>query len=200
MLEEQRRELEKLRAELETERARGLAERRRFAAQARQLREAAERERQQLVDHLRSKWEAQRCRELRQLQEEVLREREAEIRQLLRWKEAEMRQLQQLLHRERDGVVRQARDLQRQLAEELVNRGYCGRAGAPEAAAAQCRCRLQEVPLRFSARSLPSVSGSLQAPPGQIYSALSTRHSAPDPCWYCRLTPRHWKAVTFSRC
>ncbi|XP_047417655.1 RIMS-binding protein 3B-like [Sciurus carolinensis] len=143
--EEQRRELEKLRAELEAERARGLAERRRFAAQTRQLREAAERERQQLADHLRSKWEAQRFRELRQLQEEVQREREAEIRQLLRWKEAELRQLQQLLHRERDGVVRQARELQRQLAQELVNRGYCGRAGAPEVSAAQCRCRLQDV-------------------------------------------------------
>ncbi|XP_069353253.1 RIMS-binding protein 3A-like [Eulemur rufifrons] len=145
VLEEQRRELEKLRAELEAERARGRAERRHFAAQARQLREAAERERQQLSDHLRSKWEAQRGRELRQLQEEVQREREAEIRQLLRWKEAEMRQLQQLLHRERDGVVRQARELQRQLAEELVNRGYCCRAGAPGASAAQCRCRLQDV-------------------------------------------------------
>ncbi|XP_016059714.1 PREDICTED: RIMS-binding protein 3B-like [Miniopterus natalensis] len=145
VLEEQKRELEKLRAELEAERARGREERRHFAAEARQLREAAERERQQLVDHLRSKWEAQSCRELRQLQEKMLREREGEIRQLLRWKEAEMRQLRQLLHRERDGVVRQARELQRQLAAELVNRGYCGRAGAPELPAAQCRCRLQEV-------------------------------------------------------
>ncbi|XP_004466522.1 RIMS-binding protein 3A-like [Dasypus novemcinctus] len=145
VLEEQRRELEKLRAELEAERARGRAERRRFAAKARQLREGAEQERQQLADHLRSKWEAQRVRELRQLQEAMLREREAEIRQLLRWKEAELRQLQQLLHRERDGVVRQARELQRQLAEELVNRGYCGRSGQPDLAAAQCRCRLQEV-------------------------------------------------------
>ncbi|XP_036987364.2 RIMS-binding protein 3B-like [Artibeus jamaicensis] len=143
--EELRRELEKLRVELEAERARGRTERRRSAVQARQLREAAERERQQLVDHLRSKWEAQSRRELRQLQEEMLREREAEIRQLLRWKEAEMRQLQQLLHRDRDGVVRQARELQRQLAAELVNRGYCGRAGVPEVAATQCRCRLQEV-------------------------------------------------------
>ncbi|XP_036923195.1 RIMS-binding protein 3C-like [Sturnira hondurensis] len=145
VLEEQRRELEKLRVELEAERARGRTERRRSAVQARQLREAAERERQQLVDHLRSKWESQSRRELRQLQEEMLREREAEIRQLLRWKEAEMRQLQQLLHRDRDGVVRQARELQRQLAAELVNRGYCGRAGVPEVAATQCRCRLQEV-------------------------------------------------------
>ncbi|XP_029778666.1 RIMS-binding protein 3B-like [Suricata suricatta] len=145
MLEEQRRELEKLRAELESERARGRAERQSFASQARQLREAAERERQQLADHLGSKWEAQRDRELRQLQEDMLREREAEIRQLLRWKEAEMRQLRQRLHRERDGVMRQARELQRQLAEELVNRGYCGRTGAPDVAAAQCRCRLQEV-------------------------------------------------------
>lgn len=145
VLEEQRRELEKLRAELEAERARGRAERRRFATQARQLRESAEQERQQLADHLRSKWEARRLRELRQLQEEVQREREAEIRQLLRWKEAELRQLQQLLHQERDGVVRQARELQRQLAQELVNRGYCGRSGASEASAAQCRCRLQEV-------------------------------------------------------
>nr|XP_017205047.2 RIMS-binding protein 3A [Oryctolagus cuniculus] len=145
VLEEQRREVEKLRAELEAERARGRAERRRSATQARQLREAAERERQQLADHLRSKWEAQRFRELRQLQEETQREREAEIRQLLRWKEAEMRQLRQLLQRERDGVVRQARELQRQLAEELVSRGYCGRAAAPEVSAAQCRCRLQQV-------------------------------------------------------
>ncbi|CAH6792124.1 RIMS-binding protein 3 [Phodopus roborovskii] len=145
VLEEQRRELEKLRAELEAERARGRAERRRFATQARQLRESAEQERQQLADHLRSKWEARRLRELRQLQEEVQREREAEIRQLLRWKEAELRQLQQLLHQERDGVVRQARELQRQLAQELINRGYCGRSGASEASAAQCRCRLQEV-------------------------------------------------------
>nr|XP_044988353.1 RIMS-binding protein 3 [Jaculus jaculus] len=147
VLEEQRRELEKLRAELEAERARGRAERRRSAAQARQLRESAERERQQLADHLRSKWEARRFRELRQLQEEVQREREAEIRQLLRWKEAEQRQLQQLLHRERDGVVRQARELQRQLAQELVNRGFCGRAGASssEVAAGQCHCRLQDV-------------------------------------------------------
>ncbi|VTJ59746.1 Hypothetical predicted protein [Marmota monax] len=143
--EEQRQELEKLRAELEAERARRLEERRRFASQARQLREAAERERQQLADHLRSKWEAQRFRELRQLQEDVQRQRETEIRQLLRWKEAELRQLQQLLHRERDGVVRQARELQRQLAQELVNRGYCSRAGAPEVSAAQCRCRLQDV-------------------------------------------------------
>lgn len=145
VLEEQRRELEKLRAELEAERARSRAERRRFATQARQLRESAEQERQQLADHLRSKWEARRLRELRQLQEEVQREREAEIRQLLRWKEAELRQLQQVLHQERDGVVRQARELQRQLAQELVNRGYCGRSGASEDSAAQCRCRLQEV-------------------------------------------------------
>ncbi|NP_001395709.1 RIMS binding protein 3 [Rattus norvegicus] len=145
VLEEQRRELEKLRAELEGERARGRSERRRFATQTRQLREAAEQERQQLADHLRSKWEARRLRELRQLQEEVQREREAEIRQLLRWKEAELRQLQQLLHQERDVVLRQARELQRQLAQELVNRGYCSRSGASEASAAQCRCRLQEV-------------------------------------------------------
>ncbi|XP_028635495.1 RIMS-binding protein 3 [Grammomys surdaster] len=145
VLEEQRRELEKLRAELEGERARGRSERRRFATQTRQLRESAEQERQQLADHLRSKWEARRLRELRQLQEEVHREREAEIRQLLRWKEAELRQLQQLLHQERDVVLRQARELQRQLAQELVNRGYCSRSGASEASAAQCRCRLQEV-------------------------------------------------------
>ncbi|KAL6046620.1 hypothetical protein STEG23_017526 [Scotinomys teguina] len=145
VLEEQKRELEKLRAELEAERARGRAERRRFATQARKLRESAEQERQQLSDHLRSKWEARRLRELRQLQEEVQREREAEIRQLLRWKEAELRQLQQLLHQERDVIVRQARELQRQLAQELLNRGYCGRSGASEASAAQCHCRLQEV-------------------------------------------------------
>ncbi|XP_072455797.1 RIMS-binding protein 3A-like [Notamacropus eugenii] len=152
-LEEQRRELEAVRAELEAERARSLAERRRFAVKTRELREAGERERQQLTDQLRSRWEMQRVRELRHLQEAVLRERDAEIRQLLRWKEAELRQLQQLLHKERDCAVRQARELQRQLAEELLSRGYCGRpgsaAGGPSAGclvgAAECRCKLQDV-------------------------------------------------------
>ncbi|XP_006894671.1 PREDICTED: RIMS-binding protein 3A-like [Elephantulus edwardii] len=144
VLEDQKRELEKVRAELEAERERGRADRRRFAAQARQLREAGERKRQQLADHLRSKWEAQRNRELRQLQEAVLREREAEIRQLLRWKEAELRQQWQLLDRERDDVVRQARALQRQLAEELLSRGHCGRRGGPRAAATRRRCRLPD--------------------------------------------------------
>uniref|UniRef100_A0A8C2W8W8 RIMS-binding protein 3A-like n=1 Tax=Chinchilla lanigera TaxID=34839 RepID=A0A8C2W8W8_CHILA len=145
VLEEHRREVEKLRAELEEERARGRAERQRFTAEERGLREVAERKQQQLADHLRSKWEAQRFRELRQLQVEVQREREAEIRQLMRWKEAEMRQLQQQLGRERDSMVRQARELQRQLALELVNRGYCSRTRAPEVPAEQCHCRLQEV-------------------------------------------------------
>uniref|UniRef100_F6YJE9 TSPO associated protein 1 n=1 Tax=Monodelphis domestica TaxID=13616 RepID=F6YJE9_MONDO len=155
LLEEQRRELEAVRAELEAERARSQAERRRFTAEARELRESGERERQQLTEQLRSRWEAQRVRELRQLQEAVLRERDAEIRQLLRWKEAELRQLQQQLHRERDCAVRQARDLQRQLADELLNRGYGGRQGgggsggafnsSMAGGAAQCRCRLQDV-------------------------------------------------------
>ncbi|XP_036612623.1 RIMS-binding protein 3-like [Trichosurus vulpecula] len=146
LLEEQRRELEAVRAELEAERARSQAERRRFATEARELREAGERERQQLADQLRSRWEMQRVRELRQLQEAVLRERDAEIRQLLRWKEAELRQLQQLLHKERDCAVRQARELQRQLAEELLSRGYCGRPGSTAGGgAAECRCKLQDV-------------------------------------------------------
>ncbi|XP_068957007.1 RIMS-binding protein 3A-like [Petaurus breviceps papuanus] len=148
LLEEQRRELEAMRAELEVERARSQAERRRFATEARELREAGERERQQLAEQLRSRWEMQRVRELRQLQDTVMRERDAEIRQLLRWKEAELRQLQQLLHKERDCAVRQARELQRQLAEELLSRGYCGRTGSAAGGlvgAAECRCKLQDV-------------------------------------------------------
>ncbi|KAM5273559.1 LOW QUALITY PROTEIN: RIMS-binding protein 3C [Ctenodactylus gundi] len=140
---ELRKELKRLRAELEEERARA-ADRRRLAAQARQLRESAER-RRQLADRLRSEGEAQRLREQRQLQEEVQREREAEIRQLLRWKEAELRQLQRVLSRERDGAVRQARELQGQLAREQLSRDHGARAGALGVSAAPCRCRLQEV-------------------------------------------------------
>ncbi|XP_028905450.1 RIMS-binding protein 3-like [Ornithorhynchus anatinus] len=129
LLEEQKREAEALRAELEAERARAQAARRQFSAEARELREAAERERQQLSDQLRSRWERQRARDLHRLQEATLRAREAEIRQLLRWKEAEMREVRHLLRHERDVAVRQARELQRQLAEELVGRGRGGRPG-----------------------------------------------------------------------
>ncbi|XP_008116249.2 peripheral-type benzodiazepine receptor-associated protein 1-like [Anolis carolinensis] len=139
--EDHRRELEALRTELEAERLRSQEARRRFALEARELREAAEKERQLLVDQLRSKWEQQRARELHQLKEVGLREREAEIRQLLRWKEAELRQAQELLQRERDAAMRQARDLQRQLAEELV--GRCK--GQGQGLSGEGRAKLQEV-------------------------------------------------------
>ncbi|KAL1763811.1 RIMS-binding protein 3A-like, partial [Sigmodon hispidus] len=143
LLEEQRQEQEILQAELEAEHKQP-GRKEAFRDPGMPAVGVAEQEHQQLADHLCSKWEAQCFPELQHLQEDVQHEHEAKIQQLLSWKEAEIWQLQQLLHEEHDGVVHQAQELQRQLAQELVNRGYCSRL-ASEASDAQNHCRLQEV-------------------------------------------------------
>ncbi|KAK4805606.1 hypothetical protein QYF61_016456 [Mycteria americana] len=125
--EKQRRELEALRAELEEERLRTQELRRCFAAKTRELKAALEREQQLLADRLQSQWEQQHALEVRRLQELNQRQREAETCQLLRWKEAELREGQELLRRECTAAVRQARDLQQQLAEEMVRPTRSGR-------------------------------------------------------------------------
>ncbi|XP_074905427.1 RIMS-binding protein 3C-like [Buteo buteo] len=118
--DEHKRQLERLQAELEAERLRSQELSRHFAAEARKLKEAAERDRQLLAKRLRSKWEQRQARELQRLRELNQRQREVEIRQLLRSKEAELHEVQEVLQQQRDDAIRQARDLQQQLAKELV--------------------------------------------------------------------------------
>ena len=118
--EEQRQELEALRAELEEERLHTQELRRRFAAETWELKAALDREQQLLAQRLQCEWEQRQAQSVRQLQELNQRQRVAETRQLLRWKEAELREGQELLQREFTAAARQARDLQQQLAEEMA--------------------------------------------------------------------------------
>ena len=134
--EEQRREREARQAELEEERLRTQELRRCFAAETRELKAALERERQLLAERLRSEWEQRQAQEARRLQELNQRQRVAETRQLLRWKEAELREGQELLRQACTAAVDQTRDLQRQLAEEMVRPSRSGR---------EARSKLQDV-------------------------------------------------------
>ncbi|XP_029469397.1 peripheral-type benzodiazepine receptor-associated protein 1 [Rhinatrema bivittatum] len=150
LLDECRREIEQLRGDLESERLRHHEIQRRFACEVKEIKETTEKEKHKLADDLRSKWELQKTRDLKQLKDLLVREREAEIRQLLRWKDAELRELQSVLEKEREAAVRQARELQKQLTEELLNKGYAGKAGilkrlSEPARSVECHCKLQEV-------------------------------------------------------
>ena len=136
-----KRQLERLQAELEAERLRSQELRRHFAAETRELKEAAERDRQLLAKRLHSRWEQRQARELQRLQELNQRQQETENCQLLRWKEAELREGQELLRRECTAAVRQARDLQQQLAEEMVRPTRSGR---------EAQSKLQDVLSRLS--------------------------------------------------
>ena len=118
--DEHKQQLERLRAELEAERLRSQELRRRFTAETRELKEAAERDRRLLAERLHSTWEQRQARELQRLRELNQRQRAVEIRHLLRSKEAELREVQGTLQQQRDDAIRQARDLQQQLAKELV--------------------------------------------------------------------------------
>lgn len=151
LLEDCRREVDQLKLELENEKLKTQEFRRKFAVEVKGIKEAAEKEKRKLVDDLRSKWELQKTRESQQLKDLIVREREVEIRQLLRWKDAELRELQSFLEKERNAAVRQARDLQKQLAEELLNRGYSSKSGnvrrlsEGDSGASECQCKLQDV-------------------------------------------------------
>ena len=88
----------------------------------------AEREQQLLANRLRCAWEKQQAQEEQQLKEREQRQRATEIQQLLRWKEAELHATQELLQRECNVALHQARELQQQLAEELRSPHRSGRA------------------------------------------------------------------------
>ncbi|KAK2527218.1 hypothetical protein Q9966_010438 [Columba livia] len=118
--DERQRQLERVRAELEAERLRARELRCHFTAATRELKEATERDRRLLATRLHSAWAQWQARELQRLRELIRWQREVHIRQLLRSKEAELRQVQGTLQQQRGNAIREARDLQRQLAKELV--------------------------------------------------------------------------------
>ncbi|XP_015705768.1 RIMS-binding protein 3A-like [Coturnix japonica] len=119
--EENSWELEVLQAQLEGERLHCQELQRRWAAERCELQKAAERERQLLTDQLRCAWEKQQAQEEQQLKEWEQRQRATGTRQLLLWKEAELRATKELLQRDCDAALRQARELQQQLAKVLRN-------------------------------------------------------------------------------
>ncbi|KAL8197108.1 UNVERIFIED_CONTAM: hypothetical protein K2H54_011279 [Gekko kuhli] len=136
--EDHQRERDVLRADLEDAR-------RCFTLEVRELREAAARDQQLLVDRLRSRWEQQQARELQQLRKETKKHREAEIRRLLQWKQAELHESQKFLIQEHAAAVRQARELQHQLAKELVRQVNGSQRGSGGVPSAQLQGKLKKV-------------------------------------------------------
>ena len=130
--EEHRQEQEALRAQLEGERLRSQELLRCHTAKRRELQEVAQRERQLLADRLRCAWEKQQALEEQQLKEREQRQRATETRQLLRWKEAELHATKELLQRECDAALRQARELQQLLAQELRSPHRSSRMARPQ--------------------------------------------------------------------
>ena len=100
------------------------------------LREAAKREQQLLANQLRCAWEKQQAQEEQRLKEREQWQRATETRQLLRWKEAELHATKELLQRECDAALRQARELQQLLAQELRS---------PHRSIWEARAKLQDV-------------------------------------------------------
>ncbi|KAM8977093.1 LOW QUALITY PROTEIN: peripheral-type benzodiazepine receptor-associated protein 1 [Pelodytes ibericus] len=151
-LEELKKELDHVKRELKNEKFRSHESRKKYNSELKRYKDSSEKEKNKLVDDLKSKWEQQKTRELQQLKESVLRERELEIRQLLRWKEEELRELKTSLQKERNVAVQQARELQKQLVEELLNKGYGGKANSSKQnndpnsrTSVVCQCKIQDI-------------------------------------------------------
>ncbi|XP_063812276.1 peripheral-type benzodiazepine receptor-associated protein 1 isoform X3 [Pseudophryne corroboree] len=150
LLKEYKLEIELLNKELEKEKCKAQEARKQFAFERKRCKETYEKEKSKLVDDLKSKWEQQRTCELQQLKDTVLRERELEIKHLMRWKEEELREFKLFLQKERDSAIKQARELQRQLVDELLNKRYARKSSSANKneqtlSASECQCKLQDV-------------------------------------------------------
>ncbi|XP_073525391.1 uncharacterized protein [Phyllobates terribilis] len=151
LIEDYRRELEVVKKELESEKLKTQEVRKKCTSELKRNKEIYEKEKRKLADDLKSKLEQQKTRELQQVKISVLREREIEIKQLMRWKDEELRELKAFLQKERDTAIRQARDLQQELIDELLNKGYTAKSSHARkaehhfSAARECKCKLQDV-------------------------------------------------------
>uniref|UniRef100_A0A8C5R0U6 TSPO associated protein 1 n=1 Tax=Leptobrachium leishanense TaxID=445787 RepID=A0A8C5R0U6_9ANUR len=148
-VEDLKKELDHLKRELENEKSRSQESQRKYISEHKRQKDSSEKEKQKLVDDLNSKWEKQKIRELQHLKETVLRDRELEIRQLLRRKEEQLKEYQSFLQKDRDVVVRHAKELQKQLTAELLNKGQVGKVNGTkpneQSPTSECRCKLQDV-------------------------------------------------------
>ena len=182
--EEHRQEQEALRAQLEGERLRSQELLRCHTAKRRELQEVAQRERQLLADRLRCAWEKQQALEEQQLKEREQRQRATETRQLLRWKEAELHATKELLQRECDAALRQARELQQLLAQELRSPHRSSRMARPSCRTSSASCAGRRTGSSPPASATSSISWSWRG--GCSASTL----------WGAgRASPSTWKAV-----
>ncbi|KAM5179828.1 RIMS-binding protein 2-like isoform 2-T2 [Mantella aurantiaca] len=151
LLEEYKRDLDTLKRELEHEKLKGQEARKCYNSALKQCKEVCEKEKNKLVDDLASRCEQQKCREIQELKDSLLKERELEIKQLMRWKEEELKEVQMFLQKERDSAIKQARELQKQLIEELLNKGKMGKRngnkknGPNSPGNSKCHCKVQDV-------------------------------------------------------
>ncbi|XP_040194212.1 peripheral-type benzodiazepine receptor-associated protein 1 isoform X4 [Rana temporaria] len=148
LLEEYKRDLELLKKELQHEKQEA---RKRYNSELMQFKENCEKEKNKLVNDLTSRWEQQKSRELQQLKDSSFKERELEIKQMMRWKEEEIREVQMFLQKERDSAIKQARELQKQLLDELLNKGNMGKGSSNKKnepnspLGSECHCKVQDV-------------------------------------------------------
>ncbi|KAJ8412380.1 hypothetical protein AAFF_G00127160 [Aldrovandia affinis] len=124
------REIEKLRTALDAEKSKNRQAQRKLVLELRRLRDAADREREKTVRDLTSRHEQEKALELLRLREALGKERETEVRKILRRRGEELRAVGSGLEKERESTRRQARELQRQLAQDLIGKsGSCKPAG-----------------------------------------------------------------------
>ncbi|XP_072271742.1 peripheral-type benzodiazepine receptor-associated protein 1 [Pyxicephalus adspersus] len=151
LLEEYKRDLELIKRELENEKLKAQEDRKKYKLDLKQFKEVCEKEKNKLLDDLTSRWDQQKNRELQQLKDSLFRERELEIKQLMRWKDEELREIQTFLEKERDSAVRQARELQKQLIDELLKKGNKGKSSVNKKSepnsplSSECHCKVQDV-------------------------------------------------------
>ena len=98
----------KLRAELEAERHRNKQLTRERAVEIRQLKQEAAQDRERAVDVTSKKLQAEKAAELKSLRDSLLRQKELELRHVVKYKDEEMKQIREQLVKEKASAIRHA--------------------------------------------------------------------------------------------
>ena len=116
-VEEMRQHIAKLKAELDAEKARNKQIHRDKVTEIRNVKEAFEKDREHRFHSTQLKYEHEKQAELNRLREEIKKEKDYEIRQLLRENEETIKQLKTQFAEEKDEAVQTALDLHRKSAD-----------------------------------------------------------------------------------
>ncbi|KAJ8312521.1 hypothetical protein KUTeg_009894 [Tegillarca granosa] len=105
-IEDYKRKIARLKSELEMERAHSKQVHKEKSAEIKLLRNSFKRERQQIIDETKEKYQEEKSKEVEILQENIVKKKDLELQQVLRYKEEELKNMKEQFEKEKENLIK----------------------------------------------------------------------------------------------